>query len=367
MRELLKNNIEFICLGLMIILVQMPGALKSLALLPGALVLVKNRGLLSVEKELKIILMFFLGYVLLFSIISIDFSRSIKGFYDVLRGLIFFPAAILFVKQVEEDPRRYRFVNFMAFGLIFGSFLFPQNGFWGYYINPNNVAVALSFLLLFCLPYSLESAFWSPQYLLHWGAGAVGLYLLILTNGRGAWLGLTCAFLTFFLFRTKLKTWVRSLGVVIVTTGLGILIFYFNLKGSSLRLREGLWKGLYEYTITESPFWGFGFNTVKNVIDELGLITRTAHNLELEVFVSSGILGLLIIAFIIFRMFRFFLSKCYADSVFLNIGVMGLVLFIVMGQFDLKLSSYKLIATFSLFIGFIYSQAKTCEKVKTNE
>ena len=87
-----------------------------------------------------------------------------------------------------------------------------------------------------------------------------------------------------------------------------------------------------------------------------GLPTQTAHNIFLELFVSTGLIGLAAFLYIAYRLSVLLLRQRYAGGAVLYSGIGGLTAFLVMGQFDLKFASFKFIGMISCFLGLIYSQ-----------
>lgn len=309
----------------------------------------------KIEKEVTLLFAALLGYALFFTLVSHVPLLSAKGVYDIGRGMLLFPVGVA-LSGVLLDKRNWMYGNWVALLLAAGSLFFPHRlGFYSYFSNPNNAAVLLVVFLLFLLPAFdkkwLELSY-APSYI---GLG-LALYLLFLTNGRGAWLGLTAALMTLLLFRCRFSWKVKLFSCLAVLSVFSLWFLEFNRKGFSLSHRGGLWEGLFNNTWQHNLLLGYGFNGTKSLIDELGLITRTAHNIFLEIFVTSGMVGLAVVFLIMFCFWRVFRRYSYPNNHLFFSGVIALVSFWVMGQFDLKFSSFRFFATNSFFLGLIYSQ-----------
>lgn len=347
----------------------LPWKWTSFLLLPLYLFAWRERGSLRIDKKIIYAFIAFVGYVLLLSIISHAPRHSFKGLYDALRGLLLFPVGLAFA-QLTSGRRSWTLVNFVAMSFVLGSFLFPQRGggFYSYFANPNNAAVLL--IVFVCL---LVPAFQSRKPLYPYLISGIGLItalpLLFLTNARGAWLGLAGGGLCLVLFRAGIRKRYKIIAFTSILTPLTIAFLYYNRKGFRLSNREGLWSGLLSETIDNHFFFGYGFNAVKDLIDQLGLITRTAHNIFLEIFVASGFVGLIFMLFFIYFLWKTFSSFSYPNSPQFISGLLCIVAFVIMGQFDLKFSSFRFIGTISFFLGMIYSQRiekKTAPVIKGN-
>lgn len=244
--------------------------------------------------------------------------------------------------------------------MLAGNFAFPHDQFvfpfYGYFENPNNSAVAIIIFTILSVP--LFSKY--PGYKMYWfigGAGfLLGVYLLVLTNSRGAWLGLFGSLVALIYLLPYIKRHHRvGISITLILALIGI-VFLANSKGLSLSLRDKIWLGLLTDAWENRPWFGYGLNLIKDVLPVLGLPFQTAHNLFLEMFVASGMVGLAYMVILMVSLFRYLVSFSYPDNTILYIGVMGLAAYLVMAQFDLKMSSYTFMASISLFIGLIYSQ-----------
>jgi hypothetical protein len=318
----------------------------------------------EVEEKIKNLFFFYILYLCFFTIFSKVPWLSAKGSYDSIRGLLLFPTGVAFANLVS-DEKKWKIVKIIVFILVFGSLFFPryQSGhFYSYYRNPNNAAVLLIFFISFLFP-TLDFKNFNFSSFLSLVGFLFSLYLLGLTNSRGAWLGLSVAMIA-LMIRSNMKLIIKSLLFISILSVLFLSILEFNWKGFDLNRRGGLWSGLLSETIEKNFFIGYGFNSTKDLIDQLGLITRTAHNVFLEIFVTTGALGFVFILFLFFYIWKILSRYSFPNNHIVVSGIIAIVSFWVMGQFDLKFSSFRFMATNAFFLGMIYSQRN--EKVKAS-
>lgn len=336
----------------------------SLLLLPALLLVYIQRNTLHIESDIVVIGIVFVIYVLFFTFVSADSVRSAKGAYDIFRGLFaFFPALWL--------GRRLELMSTKSIGLFIGlsfvlvNFAFPglngEQAFYGFHSNPNNVAVTLTaylFLIFALYPTSNgDSGVW--YFLLVFAAICVALFLLMLANSRGSWLGVAIAFLLITLIQQNIGRHIKVVVAFTVCVGLMTLVALADVKGfgyGTVGARLDIWSGLSALVIPDHLWFGYGVNYVKDVMMAAKLPTLTAHNIFLEIFVSTGLIGFSIFLYIVYRLFSIMLKHRYTEGPVLNAGIGGLVAFLIMGQFDLKFASFTFIATVSCFLGLIYSQ-----------
>lgn len=336
-----------------------PWSGDSLLVAAALLVAWLRRDEFEIDRRLMVPVAWLAAWILAFSVVSDDHSRSAKGAYDMVRGsLVFFPALLVGARLRSGTGKSA--IVWVLVGLLLAHLFFYRTGaglgFFGFHENPNNAAVTLV----------AYSGFWVVAYpgqrKLYWvwiGAGSLLLGLLALTGGRGAWLGVVVAACTWLLFRPGMARRRRLLNATLVGLGLTVLFLVMNYKGFGANYRVEIWSTLIAETVRNAPWFGFGLNVVKDVAMALGLdrlSALTAHNLLLEVFVSSGLIGMLWFLAAIGRLAWVTARSRYdTNSVWWG-GILMMLAFLVMGQFDLKLSSFRFAASMAICFGFLHAQ-----------
>lgn len=360
----LRSWAGFIFFSLAILLIYMPGQASSLGLLLSLPILYMRRREIMVDSRLKTVFWLFVAYLVFFTLTSERPARSVKGLYDMLRGVLLFPIALLWVSEMHSRARHNILFTFVSL-LIIGNLWFVRSeGVFGYHPNPNNNGVTLWIFALFAL-FGISLTRHSASFLqamLHmfnFLAGVLCLYLIFLTNARGVWLGLAGgALIILFAIPQLKKPYKLVLSAAVLVVFLAFFLFE-NSKGASLSRREEIWIGLFKHTVEEHFWLGYGINVVKDVLIENNIITQTAHNLFLEVFASTGIIGLSIFIAMLAWTVRLYSQQRYKIGPVFYLGLAGLTGLFAMAMFDLKFSSYKLIGMAFFFAGLIYSQRLT--------
>lgn len=362
----LVEHISMACIALALIGAYLPGRPSSFFIVPALIVLCWHHKLVQIDKKILWPFWSLLAYLLFFTVFSENHSRSADGVYQVLRGLIFFPLGLIYALLAKR--RGTLWVNLLAVVCIAGNLLFERhytvaNGssylFFSYYINPNNAGVHLTGLLVLTLPLLASNGRRSAHWCISATGAAMGLILLLMTNARGAWLGVAGGIVILLWFKKGMPKWVRLTLGVSAASGLCLLLVFANQKGFALSLRGGLWTGLLNSTIQENLLMGYGIDLVKELILKKDLITVSAHNILLEIFICSGLIGLIWIGTIVFFLVRHLMHFSYQQNALWCMGILGIMIFLIMGQFDLKFYSFRFIASLSFFLGLIYSQRVT--------
>ena len=331
-----------------------PIAGESITLLASIVVIAVEWKHIQVEAELKRILALFVTYLIVFSLLSDDHARSLKGSYDILRGLVFFPIGLLLARYARSKDVSILLAVSVT-GLILAQFLYQRDGFFGFYINPNNVAVTLVFLLSLSLISSRWSAKDAAIFVIR-GLGIVAaLYLLVLTHSRAAWLGCAVGAGTLLLIMRALSAPARMVLLALVAAALAGALFFLNTEGLKLNLRDVIWGGLLKETLRSSPWIGYGINYTKELLPAINVPFQTSHNLFLEFFVSSGVVGLAFMLYLFYRLAKHYAGFRFDRAWLFHAGVFGLIAFLVMDQFDLKFASYRFFGSHCFFLGLIYA------------
>lgn len=318
-----------------------------------------RRGEFEVDRRLMVPFYLLVGWMVTFSIVSDDPGRSAKGAYDMVRGgLTFFPALLLGARL--RIGKGNGGVLWVIVAVLLGHLFFYRDsagfGFFGFHENPNNAAVTLvAYAGLWIVTFPHQR----PFYWVWVAAGVLLLTFIALTGGRGAWLGVGLASCAWLLFRPDIAGRRRLAGMAFVATCLTALLLIMNYKGFGATHRFEIWSTLTFETIRNAPWLGFGLNVVKDVAMASGLdrlSALTAHNLLLEVFVSSGLIGMLwFLGSIGLWVWVAARTRYDLNPVWWG-GVLMMLSFLIMGQFDLKLSSFRFAASMAICFGFIHAQ-----------
>jgi O-antigen ligase len=289
--------------------------------------------------------------------------------YDILRGCLYFFTGYFFGAKLQTE-KHYPWLLLILAAVLGGNFLFqqgaflsgsPHAGFYGYHPNPNNSAFVVVAVLAFVLPVLFPPRKSATGLLTGIAGIGMGLMLLYFANSRSAWvavfLGLTA--LSFLTLRSK-----RSLLMLAILTAiilLAVVLLYFNRKGFSMPVRLETWSTLIQITANEHVWLGHGINNTKELLVDTGLPVLIAHNLIVDVFVSTGIIGTMMFVALCFGLLRILIHVNHTDNTAIQTGLSGLVMFGIISMFDLKFSSIVLIGTFAFFSGVIYSQVLKTE------
>ena len=365
-RDRLIQLLETLLLALPLLAVYLPLPSRSAMMIPALVIVYRQRHRLRVERELLIIAALYLLYLLTFTALSEGPARSGKGVYDVVRGLLLFPITLLLAEKLRA-PAMLSVFGGLVLAATAGNLLVPREAiygfartpmeFFGYHPNPNNVAVMLIALLAFALLCFHPTNRHRPLAL--WLGGltlAVGGYLLLEANSRGAWLGAAAGIGLMLLSIRAIAFRLRLMAAAAAVALAAAALLFANLKGFGIGERGVIWGELTRIGWEEGRWIGFGVNYVKDLMAAHGLPQQTAHNLILEVFVSSGLVGMAFMGWLLYRLLRHLLSGDYRPGAEIAAGLAGLGAFLAMGQFDLKLFSFRFSATVAIFLALIYSR-----------
>lgn len=168
---------------------------------------------------------------------------------------------------------------------------------------PNAFALYLAPLLAFCLPFIFENNELSPQI---WTkiTYALGVIGLILSMSRGGWLGLFAAALIFILYKNNKKISKSIFGIIIILALAILAIPNLRYRAAlpfmgekSTVSRFSLWYTA-DKMIKSSPILGKGLYGFKSDFDKYNTDPNLTsldypHNIFLNFWVETGILGLL--------------------------------------------------------------------------
>ena len=352
--EIIKHFFEISIIYLTIILLKAPGAASGIFLFFAFFILYKHRNSITVPVELKQVFILFIIYLIFFSVVSDYHSRSVKGTYDSLRALAIFPLTLIFFEKIRSFDKGNTLFLIVTFLYLLGNLFFERSyqgaRFWGYHDNPNNVSIEVFFVTCFGLMMVRNNWYEKVIGLLLVG---VSILLLFYGNSRGILLGIIVAAVA--LISVYIKKWHKILLLnILIVISAGIYFFYFNIKSFGLSGREKIWIPLFQHTVDNGLFLGFGINSIKEIILVINSTTQTAHNFFLEVFVASGVIGLLFFLLIIYKLVKYLMAQTYIKHIRFYVSLFGIIALFIAHQFDLKLASYAFLGMYMVFLAGLY-------------
>lgn len=300
-------------------------------------------------------------YILLFTIISENPKLSFKADVEIFRSFFIVFVGWQFCKRLEGTKLVW-LMSIILFSAVFGNLFFAktygyllggEQEFFSYHNVPNKSAFMYAFhlmiagILFLCSKSSLEK-------IVNVSTIILCLYLVFLVNCRSVWVGLAASSLYFVWFSFKIGNTLKYI-IISAISGIFVLIsFFFNIKGIYLSYRDIIWRGLIEVTITNKPFFGFGINTNKGLLETIQLdhLGVGAHNSFVEIFSSSGILGVIFFSVIIFYLVKILVFSDHNLNRFYIIGFCGLICFVIISLFEMKFFSFHFFSTIWAFVGF---------------
>jgi putative inorganic carbon (hco3(-)) transporter len=252
---------------------------------------------------------------------------QLKAFF--VEPMLMFYASVLVFRSKKDlaVPLRMLFASaalISAFGIFqYWTHVYLPLRFWGYGVEvkritsifeyPNALALYLAplfalFLTLFIKNYPLARKGW-------YGAGLVLMLIaLILTSSRGAWLAVMAALAVLFMRRQgiSLKKWGAAAAVILIMVS-PLIFTRFKLvfhDGSSSERIE-LYKAAVN-KIVDNPLLGnglYGFRQTLEKSDYSGEVLNYPHNIILNFWLETGLLGVLSFAAIIHLALKKYRSK----------------------------------------------------------
>ena len=343
----------------------MPGHLRTLPLIPALIYILLNWKAVDINTAIKICAILFVSYIAIFTLLAENVFTAWKGMYDILRGCLYFFTGYFFGAKLQTE-KHYPWLLLILAAVLAGNFLGHQEalvpgsqhaGFYGYHPNPNNSAFVVVALLAFVLPVLFPPKKPATSLLTGMAGIGMGLILLYYANSRSAWIAVFLG-LTVLSVATLRNN--RTLLVVLGFTEiilLAVVLLYFNYKGFSMPVRLDTWSRLIEITANEHIWLGHGINNTKEILTNAGLAVLIAHNLFVDIFVSTGIVGTLIFSALCIGLVFILARRNHTVTIAFQIGLSGLVMFGFISMFDQKFASIVLIGTFAFFSGVVYSQS----------
>jgi len=355
----IKELLVLLVLTATVLALYIPSGIRTLPLAISLVYIFVNRKDIYVDKDLKVWLWFFLFFVLMFTLSAENTTSARKGLYDILRGCIYFLPGYYFGRRLLAH-KQYSWLLVLIFLLLAGNFFISHGpaDYYGYQKNPNSTAFGVALLMTFILP-----IFFLPKNkIVSIVIGSIGiitgLVLLYYANSRSVWVALFLSLVALTMIRNRENSRLIVTLVLLQTLFLGIVLFYFNHKGFAIPVRVAIWNELLEHTVNNHVWLGYGINNTKEILIAAGLPALMAHNLFVDVFVSTGLIGLVIFIFVSVTGFWVFYKKSYYKNTAFYIGITGLIIFGFISMFDLKFSGLQFIGVIAYFLGVVYSQAR---------
>jgi len=343
----------------LIVSIYLPTDIDGLMTLLALPVLYAYKDEFIIDRNFKRLAVIFFIFLFIFTITSQNIILSSVSFGRVLRGMLLFLIAQLFL-LIDDESINYIPHSVLLFFAINSSFLFKKQHiivneyYYGYYSHPNTQAFAICFFLI--LSFLLLTVTKDNKVkLINLISITSALFLLFIANSRSAWFGITAAGLAVIALNPSFNI-KRKLLLFSGVAGVGLSWFlFFSKKSSGLSGRDILWEILINETHTNHPLLGYGLNSNKYILSKFTDIGHMSHNSIVELYSSTGIIGAIVFItasiFLLFRVIKIYWM--HADSR-LSVYLFGLLTFIFISFFDMKLFDYTFMATIFLFLGFIF-------------
>lgn len=352
------KTIASLLIFVLIASIYLPSRVDGLLTILALPVLYAYKDKFVIERDLKRLAVIFFFFLLFFTLTSQNIFLSTASLGRVVRGMVFFLIAQLFL-LISDEEVNYLPHSLLLFLAINSNFLFkrehiiPGEYFYGYHNHPNVQAFALCFYLILSLMLLTRARDNKTKIINLLNLFSV-LFLLFIANSRSVWFGITAAGLAVIALNPTFNI-KRKLILFSGVAGVGLSwIIFFSKKSSGLAGRDVLWKILATETYTNHPLLGYGLNSNKYILSKFTDIGRMSHNGIVELYSSTGIVGTLIfLSGSVFTLFR--ITQIYRMKANLRISVylLGLLTFIFISFFDMKLFDYTFMATIFLFLGFL--------------
>jgi len=346
-------------------------------------------------KKLNTPLNIFIGTLFLIILISYlrsDFPRdSFKGLLRIIKYSLLYFSLIEFYYNEPKRIKRCFWAIIAISGFTYFNGIFQ--GVFGFdlirhktfdkldylqrlsssFVHPNDFGTYIISLIPLSLLFLLPKLSKKKKAVL-FTVCLLGLYCLIRTSSRGAWLGIIIGLIVFFYFYNKKLTLLVPIIIVLVISvfpnGLTRINSLFSVEKNSSWERTKLWEGTWNM-IKVHPITGFGVNTFSDYFpaykpkDYPDL--RYAHNSYLQMWSEIGIIGLLVFLGIIFstagavfRKMKLKLKTGFEGLMLLGL-ISGWIAFLVQAALDTNLYSLVLITKFWFLTALTISLNKILE------
>jgi O-antigen ligase len=314
------------------------------------------------------------------------FSESMRGFVRIVKFIFLYFALVEFFIEDEKRIKRAFWVLIAVASFTFLNGIFQsQYGFdilrhkefikadhlrriSASFVHPNDFASYIIFVLPFSFCFFFKELKRNQKIFLVMNC-LIGLYCLLKTSSRAAWLGFLIGLVIYFFYYKRKISILVPLAIILVVAftphGIERMTSLFAMEQNTVWERTQLWKGTWEM-VKVHPFLGFGVNTFSRYFLEYKPAIypdiRYTHNSYLQMWSEIGILGLgtfVSIIFIIltdvFRDMREKLRKGGMEGYLLLSLVTGYVAFLIQSAFDTNLYSLVLTTLFWVMNAYLVS------------
>lgn len=180
---------------------------------------------------------------------------------------------------------------------------------------------------------------------------------LILTFTRGAWLGAFISILVITIYRIGWKA------ILLVLVLPGILIFgpvrdrIKDTKNNPHGGRKEIWIWSVEM-IKERPIFGYGFNSFQKLLYkkniDYGISHFHSHNIYLNTFVESGLVGIVLLLSVTFFILKYILQLVQENKTPMILGILGVVIDFYLHGFVDNVFWGETMYMFWFFIGILF-------------
>lgn len=323
---------------------------------------------------------------------SAYFSESIRGSIRIVKFTLLYFAIVDFFQSDEKRIRRTFWVLMTialislsngVFQYIFGTDFLRHKGLIkndylrrinASFVHPNDFGAYIIFMIPMTFCFFCRTITKNQRIFLVINC-LLGLYCLLKTSSRAAWLGFLIGMMVyFFIYRKQISIIVPIVFILLVAlspSSYERMMNLFALEKNTVWERTQLWKGTWDM-VKVHPFLGFGVNTFSQYFPlfkpESYPDLRYTHNSYLQMWSEIGIFGLLAFLSIIATVLKKSLhdikkkiEKCAEGFILLGL-VAGYIAFLIQSGLDTNLFSLRLTTLFWIMTAYMISINKFLER-----
>lgn len=344
------------------------------------------------KTSINIFLYILCGIIFITFLRSAYFNESVRGFIRIIKFTFLYFALVDFFTGDERRMRRAFWASMSAAFFIFSNGVFQSiygvdfirhKGFIkddfllrisASFVHPNDFAAYIIFIVPMTLSFFSKSMSKNNRIFLAITC-LLGLYCLLKTSSRAAWLGFLVGIIVYFyIYKKKMSPIIPLMVVLFIAlspNGFQRMVSLFALEKNTVWERTQLWKGTWEM-VKVHPFLGFGINTFSRYFADFKPAIypdiRYTHNSYLQMWSEIGILGLSAFIAVILTVLKRSIKNIKKK---LNNGAEGLVLlgliagyvaFLIQSGLDTNLYSLRLTTLFWVMSAYMMSINKLFEK-----